>query len=279
MAEEAAVGAALANAGSASADPIVVEGNGAIRIIRLNRPDRLNAFNERMHAMLIAALEEAGADAGCRVVVLTGTGRGFCAGQDLVQPLQDDGEADLGAVLERWYNRLIRLIRGLDIPVVAAVNGPAAGAGANIALACDFVIAARSARFVQAFSKIGLIPDAGGTWFLPRLVGGMRARALTLLGEPVDAERAEAWGMVWKVVDDDRLIEEASTLANRLAELPHRGLALTKKALDQSASNTLSQQLDLERDYQSEAGRTADFHEAVRAFRERRKPSFAGRRQ
>lgn len=265
------------NSGGAQ-DVVVIERRSRVHIVRLNRPDRLNAFNEQMHAMLIDALEQAGSDPECRVVVLTGSGRGFCGGQDLVQPLDGGDQADLGAVLERWYNRLIRLIRRLDIPVIAAVNGPAAGAGANIALACDIVIAGRSARFVQAFSKIGLVPDAGGTWFLPRLVGGMRARAMTMLGEPIDADRAEALGLVWKVVDDNRLMDEAEALAVTLSELPHRGLALTKQALEQSFENTLDEQLDLERDYQSKAGRTDDFREAVRAFRERRKPSFAGSR-
>jgi len=212
-------------------------------------------------------------------VLLTGAGRGFCAGQDLGDRVLGEGDTppDLGATLERWYNPLVRRIRRLDRPVVCAVNGVAAGAGANIALACDIVLAARSASFIQAFARIGLVPDSGGTWLLPRLVGEARARALALLGEKVDAETAAAWGMIWRVVDDERLLEEARALADRLAAGPTRGFALIKRALLESWTNDLDAQLDLERDLQREAGRTEDYREGVRAFVEKRPPRFRGR--
>ena len=247
---------------------IRLEHRGAWRKVVLNRPDRLNAFNDEMHGALSQALEEAAADAECRAVLLTGAGPG--AGPEPV---------DLGRTVDQFYNPLVRRLRSLPKPVVCAVNGVAAGAGANIALACDIVLAARSARFVQAFAKIGLVPDSGGTFFLPRLIGEARARALAMLAEPVPAEQAAAWGMIWKAVDDGALQEEAEALAQHLAAQPTQGLALTKRALAASAANTLDEQLDLERDLQREAGRTPDYAEGVRAFMEKRPPRFTGQPQ
>ena len=243
----------------------------------LNRPDRLNAFNEDMHRRLAVALDEIALDETCRAVVLTGEGRGFCAGQDLSDRIRSVGPPDLGATLEAFYNPLIRRIRALRKPVIAAVNGVAAGAGANLALACDVVLAARSAKFIQAFAKIGLAPDSGGTFFLPRLIGDARARALALLAEPVTAERAESWGMIWRVVDDDALPAEVEALAVHLATQPTQGLALTKEAFNASPTNSLDAQLDLERDLQRKAGRTSDYAEGVRAFMEKRAPLFTGK--
>lgn len=259
--------------------PILVERRDGWRLITLNRPDRLNSFNEAMHERLMAALAEAEADESCRALVLTGAGRGFCAGQDLSTRVFEPGVApDLTKALERFYNPLVRKLRALPMPVVCAVNGVAAGAGANVALACDVVLAARSATFIQAFARIGLVPDAGGSWVLPRLVGAARARGLALLAEPLPAETAEAWGLIWKVHDDARLMEEAEKLARHLATQPTVGLALTKRALDASWENSLDQQLDLERDLQGEAGRTPDYAEGVAAFLGKRKPAFTGRR-
>lgn len=247
--------------------------------LTLNRPDKLNAFNEAMHGELAAALDRIEADQSVRALLITGAGRAFSAGQDLGDRVMGEGDAppDLGDTLERLYNPLIRRICRLERPVVAAVNGVAAGAGANLALNCDIVLAARSARFIQAFCKLGLVPDSGGTYVLPRLVGAARARALALLGEPLSAEQAEDWGLIWHVVDDDRLIEEATGLARHLASQPTRGLGLIKRALLASALNTLDEQLDLERDLQRAAGRTDDYREGVAAFMEKREPTFKGR--
>jgi len=245
--------------------------------LTLNRPHRLNAFNETMHRELAAALDEIEADSACRAVLLTGAGRGFCAGQDLADRNVSGGAPDLGLSIETFYNPLIRRIRSLPKPVICAVNGVAAGAGANLALACDIVLAARSAKFIQVFAKIGLIPDSGGTFFLPRLVGEARARALALLAEPVTAAKAESWGMIWKAVDDEALPDEARALAAHLAAQPTQGLAFIKQALNASAGNTLDAQLDLERDLQRSAGRTPDYAEGVRAFMEKRPPNFSGR--
>lgn len=258
-------------------DTVLVERLEGWRKLTLHRPDRLNAFNEELHAALATALDEAAADADCRAVLLTGSGRGFCAGQDLGDRRGGDGPPDLGDTLERLYNPLVRRLRDMPKPVVCAVNGVAAGAGANIALSCDIVLAAHSAKFIQAFARIGLVPDSGGTHTLPRLVGEARARALMLLGEPVEARQAEAWGMIWRAVPDEALMPEAEALAARLATQPTQGLALTKQALDASATNTLSAQLDLERDLQRQAGRTPDYAEGVRAFLEKRPPRFTGR--
>jgi 2-(1,2-epoxy-1,2-dihydrophenyl)acetyl-CoA isomerase len=256
---------------------VLVDRRAGFVAITLNRPDRLNAFNADMHARLAEALDTAAGDESCRAVLITGAGRGFCAGQDLSDRMQADGPVDLGATLEATYNPLIRRIRALRKPVVCAVNGVAAGAGANIAFACDIVVAARSAKFIQAFVKIGLVPDSGGTFFLPRLVGDARARALAMLGEPVTAEQAAAWGLIWKAIDDDKLRDEADRLAGHLAIQPTEGLALIKEALNASAGNTLDAQLDLERDLQRRAGRTPDYAEGVRAFMDKRSPRFTGR--
>lgn len=246
--------------------------------IALNRPERLNAFNEAMHGELRAALDEAAEDPHCRAVLLTGNGRGFCAGQDLTDRVSvpGGGPPDLGATVEAFYNPLIRRLRSLRKPVVCAVNGVAAGAGVNIALACDIVVAARSAKFVLSFAKLGLVPDSGGTFHLPRLVGDARARGLALLGEPLSAEKAEMWGMIWKTIDDDRLREDSEALTSHLASQPTFGLGQIKLALNMSGNNTLDAQLDLERDLMRRAGRTADYAEGVAAFVEKRAPNFDG---
>jgi 2-(1,2-epoxy-1,2-dihydrophenyl)acetyl-CoA isomerase len=244
--------------------------------LTLNRPERLNAFNEALHTALALALAEA-AEESWRAVLLSGAGRGFCAGQDLGDRAGAEGPPDLGETLERFYNPLVRRLRRLQKPVICAVNGVAAGAGANIALACDIVLAARSAKFIQSFAKIGLVPDAGGSFFLPRLVGEARARGLALLGEPVEAEQAERWGMIWKAVDDAALMSEARALAAHLATQPTQGLALSKAAFNASAGNSLDEQLNVERDLQRAAGRTPDYREGVTAFVEKRAPRFTGR--
>ncbi len=258
-------------------NPILVRQHDGWTEVVLNRPERLNAFNEAMHKSLAAALDQVAADEACRAVLLTGSGRGFCAGQDLSDLGREGAPVDLGDTLDRFYNPLIRQLRGLRKPIICAVNGVAAGAGANLALACDIVVAARSARFIQAFAKIGLVPDSGGTFFLPRLVGDARARALTLLAEPISAEQAAAWGMIWQVVEDEALLQAAETLASHLATQPTQALAQTKFALNVSWENTLTAQLDLERDLQRVAGQSPDYAEGVAAFTEKRLPCFTGR--
>src|SRR6266567_2644330 len=256
--------------------------NGIARLT-LNRPERLNSFNDAMHAEVRDALARVKTDASVRVLLLTGAGRGFCAGQDLgdraIAPGADRGESavDLGASIERNYKPLILTLRALPLPVVCAVNGVAAGAGANIALACDIVVAAKSASFIQAFSKIGLIPDSGGTFFLPRLIGTARAMALAMLGDKLPAEQAAAWGLIWKCVEDAELPREVDTLLEHLATAPTRGLAATKRAIYASAGNSLDAQLELERDIQRELGRSDDYREGVAAFTAKRAPRFAGK--
>ncbi|MBI3453400.1 MAG: 2-(1,2-epoxy-1,2-dihydrophenyl)acetyl-CoA isomerase [Rhodospirillales bacterium] len=259
-------------------DPtILLDIDGAGARITLNRPDKLNAFTGEMHGELRAALAKVAApDSGARALLITGAGRGFCAGQDLGQR-REMNIPDLGETLEKYYNPLIRTLRGLEMPIIAAVNGVAAGAGMGVAMACDIVLAARSATFIQAFAKIGLVPDSGSSWFLPRLVGDARARGLAMLAEKISAEQAAAWGLIWKVVDDAQLIDEATGLARHLATQPTRGLALIKRALNASTGNSLDAQLDLERDLQRTAGRTEDYREGVRAFFDKRPAKFAGR--
>ncbi|RMD87729.1 MAG: 2-(1,2-epoxy-1,2-dihydrophenyl)acetyl-CoA isomerase [Alphaproteobacteria bacterium] len=259
-------------------ETIAFESEGALAIITLDRPDKLNSFNEAMHRELAQALDRV-EEGDFRCLLLTGRGRGFCAGQDLSDRLVQPGNApaDLGYSLETWYNPLIRRLRALPMPVVCAVNGVAAGAGANIALACDIVLAARSAKFIEPFARLGLVPDSGGTWILPRLVGYARASGMALLGEPVDAETAERWGLIWKVIDDAALMDEARALAAHLATQPTAGLARTKRALLAAATNDLDTQLDLERDLQRESGYSEDYREGVAAFFEKRPPQFRGR--
>ena len=259
---------------------ILTERRTGYHMITLNRPRRLNAFCEPMHHALRQAIAEAEGDGACRALLLTGAGRAFCAGQDLNARISKDGEVNvLGSALESHYNPLIRKLRALPFPVIAAVNGIAAGAGANLALACDLVLAARSASFVEAFIRIGLVPDCGGTWTLPRLIGPARARALALTGEPLPAEKAEAWGLIWKCVDDEELLDAAHRLCAHFAVAPAVGLALTKRLLDESWSNDLDAQLDLERECQREASLAPDYAEGVRAFLQKRPPVFTGRRE
>ena len=252
---------------------ILVESFAGYRRIMLNRPERLNALTVEMAAALHAALDEAEADKSCRALLLTGAGRGFCAGQDLNE-IVGAAPSDLTRLLEHYHPLILRL-RALPIPVVCAVNGVAAGAGANLALACDIVLAARSASFVQAFARIGLIPDCGGTWFLPRLVGQARARALAMLAEPLPAATAAEWGLIWRMVEDQKLADEAQALAARLAAQASTALVLIKRALDASGNNSLDRQLDLEGELQLEAGSSPDHAEGVRAFLEKRPAAFA----
>ena len=252
---------------------------GGVARLTLNRPDRLNSFNDAMHAEVRDALALLRIDESVRVLVLTGAGRGFCAGQDLSDRAVAPGDpsVDLGASIERNYRPLVLALRALPMPVLCAVNGVAAGAGANLALACDIVIATRSASFIQAFCKIGLIPDSGGTWFLPRLVGDARAMGLALLGDKLPAEQAAAWGLIWQCVDDAELAPTVERLLEQLAVAPTRGLAAIKRALHESAGNALAAQLDLERDVQRELGRSNDYREGVSAFLAKRPAQFTGR--
>ncbi len=260
-------------------DSILVADAAGLRSITLNRPDRLNAFTTEMLNQFNAVLQDSAADDAVRAVLLTGSGRGFCAGQDLYdRSVAPGGTApDLGESLENRYNPTVRTMRTMPKPVVVAVNGVAAGAGANLALAGDLVYAARSAKFIQSSARIGLIPDSGGTYFLPRRVGSARAMGLAVLGESLAAEQAAAWGLIWDVVDDDQLLEIATEVASRLAGGPTAGFAKTKQALNASSGNTLDAQLDLERDLQQAAGRSDDYAEGVAAFLEKRSPEFEGR--
>jgi 2-(1,2-epoxy-1,2-dihydrophenyl)acetyl-CoA isomerase len=257
---------------------ITFERADGVARITFSRPDKLNSLTAVMHEELRDALNEVAGDRSVRVLVLTGTGRGFCAGQDLSERAVLPGAepVDLGASIDRHYAPLARTLRSLPLPVIGAVNGIAAGAGANIALACDIVIAARSACFIEAFCKVGLIPDTGGTYFLPRLVGQARATGLAMLGEKLSAEQAVAWGLIWKCVDDEQLAPEVAKLAHHFAGAPTLALARVKQALRASSLNSLDAQLDLERDFMRELGRSADYREGVSAFLERRSPRFVG---
>ncbi|MEO8488117.1 MAG: 2-(1,2-epoxy-1,2-dihydrophenyl)acetyl-CoA isomerase PaaG [Betaproteobacteria bacterium] len=258
---------------------ILYEARAGVARLTLNRPDRLNSFNDAMHAEVRDALDALRADPSVRVLLLTGTGRGFCAGQDLSDRAVAPGAApvDLGASIERNYRPLVLALRSLPVPTVCAVNGVAAGAGANLALACDLVVATKSASFIQAFCRIGLIPDSGGTYFLPRLVGTARAMGLAMLGDKLSAEDAAAWGLIWRAVDDAAFADTIETLVAQLAVAPTSGLVATRRAIDAAASNTLEAQLDLERDLQRELGAGADYREGVAAFVAKRPPRFTGR--
>jgi 2-(1,2-epoxy-1,2-dihydrophenyl)acetyl-CoA isomerase len=260
-------------------EQIRFETEGAIGRITLNRPDRLNSFTVQMHAELRDALARVAQDAGIRALLLTGSGRGFCAGQDLADRAVAPGAApvDLGESIENNYRPLVLALRNLPLPVVCAVNGVAAGAGANLALACDLVVACRSASFIQAFCRIGLVPDSGGTYFLPRLAGSARAMGLAMLGDRIPAEQAAAWGLIWKCVDDAELAPTVDALLAQLAQSSTRGLAAIKRAIHASADHSLEQQLDLERDLQRELGFGPDYREGVAAFLAKRAPSFSGR--
>ncbi len=259
-----------------SSETILVEEDGGLTTLTLNRPEKLNSFTAEMNLKLRAALGAAEESETCRAILITGAGRAFSAGQDLADPAVS-ADQDLGETLEEYYNPLIRLLRSIEKPIVCAVNGVAAGAGANVALACDIVLAAQSAKFIQAFSKIGLIPDSGGTWTLTRLLGEARAKALTMTGMPLRAEQAADWGLIWRAVPDENLMEEARKLAGQLAQGPTYGLGLTKQAIQAAAEHDLSNQLDLERDQQSKAGKSADYAEGVAAFTEKRPPRFTGK--
>ena len=257
---------------------ILYEVDQGVAAITLNRPDVLNSFNRAMAVEVREALSKAGTTAEVRAVLLTGAGRAFCAGQDLAEAMPKEGTPpDLGDIVARGYNPIVRTIRQLDKPVVCAVNGVAAGAGANLAFACDFVIASSEASFIQSFSKIGLVPDTGGTFFIPRLVGWARATALMMLGDKVTAQEAVAMGLILRVVDAGTLLDEATKLSRHLATRPTRGLGLIKRALNASATNGLDEQLALEAQLQAEAGSTADYREGVKAFLEKRPPVFVGR--
>ncbi len=260
-------------------ETLLFEVNDGVGKLVLNRPDKLNSFNNLMHEELRKCMKEVASNPAIRCLLITGSGRAFCAGQDLsdrdVAPTQQ--VPDLGDSVEKNYNPLIRSIKNLEKPVICAVNGVAAGAGSSLALACDIVYAARSASFIQSFSKIGLVPDSGSSWALPRLVGHARAMGMAMLAEKLPAEKAEAWGLIWKCVDDDALMNEAEQQARFLATQPTRGLGYLKRTLNASLSNSLDEQLNLERDMMRIAGRTDDYREGVNAFMNKREPKFSGK--
>jgi len=265
-------------------EPLVrISQSGAVRTLQLNRPEALNSFNSQLHAALMAGLEEAAADSAVRCVVLSGAGRAFCAGQDLADPLvapdTTPGAApkDLGHVIESLYAPLVLRLRSMPVPVIASVHGVAAGAGANLALCCDLVVAARSASFIQAFTKIGLVPDTGGTWLLPRLVGSARALGLALLGDKLPAADAAQMGLIWKCVDDAELALTVETLATRLSDMPLRALVATRKALADAQQLDLASSLAREAGLQRELGAAQDYREGVEAFRAKRAPRFTDR--
>jgi 2-(1,2-epoxy-1,2-dihydrophenyl)acetyl-CoA isomerase len=259
-----------------TAPPLLVEQRSGWTKLTLNRPHKLNAFDGALHAALLAALADAARNPACRAVLLTGAGRGFCAGQDLAEPELTRPGADLGAVVERGWNQLVRAIRAMEKPVVCAVHGSAAGAGASLAFACDITLATEGAKFTQAFIRIGLIPDSGATWMLPRLAGPARARALAMLGDAITGAEAAAMGLIHRAVLEDDLISAAEALCARIARLPAEALAATKRALDLAESNTLDQQLALEAEMQRVLGRSYDYHEGVAAFAQKRPPRFEG---
>ena len=246
--------------------------------ITLNRPDRLNSFNPAMHRLLYDQLEALEQSIDCRAILLTGSGRAFCTGQDLNDrdPRKLDGPPDLEATLSEQFNPLVSKLRGCNKPVICAVNGVAAGAGANLALACDVVFAAESAKFIQSFAKVGLLPDAGGSWMLPRLIGEARAKAVAMSGKAVSAQQAADWGMIWQSCSDDTLMEQAREFAQALANGPTRGIAATKHAIQQSSDASLEQHLSKEAQWQGELGRSHDYREGVLAFLEKRAPDFSG---
>jgi 2-(1,2-epoxy-1,2-dihydrophenyl)acetyl-CoA isomerase len=254
---------------------IQFEINNGVGVITLNRADKYNSFVREMALAMQQALTSCQTDKNIRAVLLTGTGKAFCAGQDLAEAIDPNGP-ELSKIVSEHYNPIIEQIRNLDKPVVCAVNGVAAGAGANIALACDITVAANSASFIQAFSKIGLIPDSGGTYFLPRIVGMQKAAALMMLGDKVMAPQAEQMGMIYQAVADEDLMPTATKVAEKLAKMPTYGIALTKQALNQAYNNNLTQQLALEDELQTKAGQSYDYNEGVSAFLEKRKPEFKG---
>jgi 2-(1,2-epoxy-1,2-dihydrophenyl)acetyl-CoA isomerase len=255
---------------------LIISTNNGVCELKLNRPEVFNSFNKTMALQLQKALDDCEKDDSIRAIIITGEGKAFCAGQDLAEATDPNGP-ELQSIVKDHYNPIIERIRNIEKPVIAAVNGVAAGAGANIALACDITIAKKSASFIQAFSKIGLIPDSGGTFFLPRIIGSQKALALMMTGDKITADQADQMNMIYKSVEDETFLEEVSAFANQLAQMPTKGLGLTKKAVNLSFTNTLTQQLAVEEELQIIAGQTHDFNEGVQAFLEKRKPVFTGK--
>ena len=258
-------------------DRITLARDQGLATLTLNAPEKLNAVSRKMIGEIKDCWEKLAEDSSVRAVLLTGAGRGFCAGADLADPDRESAGGDSGSALDKYFNPVIRLMRALPKPIVAAVNGPAAGVGMSFALAADIAVAGKSATFLQAFARIGLLPDGGSTWFLPRLVGEQRARALAMLAPQISAAQAKEWGLIWDVVEDADLMKTATDLARRLADGPTLSLARIKDALGQASGNDLSRQLDVERDFQRELGRSEDFREGVAAFLGKRKPAFKGK--
>ena len=255
---------------------ILFEIQSGVAKITLNRPDKLNSFNRAMSLELISALEQAEGDDSVRAILLTGAGRGFCAGQDLSEAVGDDAY-EIEDIIEKQYNPIVKLLRGIEKPIVCAVNGVAAGAGANIAFACDITIASSDSKFIQSFAAIGLIPDSGGTFYLPRMVGMQNAAALMMTGDRVTADRAKELGLIYDIAPAEKLMENTTELAQKLALMPTKGIGLTKRALNESMSNTFDEQLHLEQKLQKEASESYDYNEGVSAFLEKRKPNFKGK--